>query len=57
MEFGEFPEIILTNEGLQMPVDVKTCLNLYLFLPEKLEEFSWLTTLSYEYLAGFFFKI
>ena len=54
-EFGEFPEIILTNEGFQMPVDVKTCLNLYLFLPEKLEEFSWLTTLSYEHLAGFFF--
>ena len=39
-EFGEFAEIIMTNEGLEMPVDVKSCLNLYLFLLEKIEEFS-----------------
>ena len=41
----------MINEELEMPVDVKSCLNLYLFLLEKIEEFSWLTTLSYEYLA------
>ena len=28
VEFGEFPEIIMTNEGLEIPVDVKSCLNL-----------------------------
>ena len=39
-EFGEFAEIIMTNEGLEMPVDVKSCLNLHLFLLEKIEEFS-----------------
>ena len=39
-EFGEFPELIMTIEGLEMPVDVKSCLNLYLFLLEKIEEFS-----------------
>ena len=39
-EFGEFAEFIMTNEGLEMPVDVKSCLNLYLFLLEKIEEFS-----------------
>ena len=39
-EFGEFAEIIMTNEGLEMPVDVKSCLNFYLFLLEKIEEFS-----------------
>ena len=40
MEFREFAEIVMTNEGLEMPVDVKSCLNLYLFLLEKIEEFS-----------------
>ena len=30
-DFGEFAELIMTIEG----VDVKICLNLYLFLPEK----------------------
>ena len=39
-EFGEFAELIMTNKGLEMPVDVKSCLNLYLFLLEKIEEFS-----------------
>ena len=39
-EFGEFAEITMTSEGLEMPVDVKSCLNLYLFLLEKIEEFS-----------------
>ena len=39
-EFGEFAEIILTNEGHELPVDVKSCLNLYLFLLAKIEEFS-----------------
>ena len=39
VEFGEFAEIIMTNGGLEMPVDVKNCLNLYLFLIEKIEEF------------------
>ena len=39
-EFGEFAEIIMTNKGLEMPVDVKSCLNLYLLLLEKIEEFS-----------------
>ena len=39
-EFGEFAGITMTNEGLEMPVDVKSCLNLYLFLLEKIEEFS-----------------
>ena len=38
--FGEFAEPIKTNKGLEMPVDVKSCLNLYLFLLEKIEEFS-----------------
>ena len=37
-EFGEFAELIITNEGLEMPVDVKSCLNLYLFLLEKIEK-------------------
>ena len=40
MVFREFAEIVMTNEGLEMPVDVKSCLNLYLFLLEKIEEFS-----------------
>ena len=39
-EFGEFAEILTINEELEMPVDVKSCLNLYLFLLEKIEEFS-----------------
>ena len=39
-EFGKFAEIIMSNEGLEMPVDVKSCLKLYLFLLEKIEEFS-----------------
>ena len=56
VEFGEFAELIMTIEGLEMPVDVKSCLNLYLFLLEKIEEFSQLTTLSYEYLAVRFLK-
>ena len=38
--FGELAEITITDEGLEMPVDVKICLNLYLFLLEKIEEFS-----------------
>ena len=56
-EFGEFAEIIITNKVLEIPVDVKSCLNLYLLLLEKIEEFSQLTTLSYECLAVCFFKI
>ena len=56
-EFGEFAEIAMTNKGLAMPVDVKSCLNLYLFLLEKTEEFSYLTTLSYEYSTVCVFKI
>ena len=39
-ESGEFAEITMTNEGLEMLVDVKSCLNLYLLLLEKIEEFS-----------------
>ena len=39
-EFGEFAEIIITNKVLEIPVDVKSCLNLYLLLLEKIEEFS-----------------
>ena len=39
-EFGEFADITMTNEGLEMPVDMKSCLNLYLFLLEKIEELS-----------------
>ena len=39
-EFGESAEIIMTKEGIEMPVDVKNCLNLYLLLLEKIEEFS-----------------
>ena len=39
-KFGEFAELIMTIERLEMPVDVKSCLNLYLFLLEKIEEFS-----------------
>ena len=39
-EFGAFAEITMKKEGLKMPVDVKSCLNLYLFLLEKIEEFS-----------------
>ena len=31
-EFCEFVEIIVTYEGLEMPVNVKSCLNLYLYL-------------------------
>ena len=34
-EFGEFSGIIMTEEGLEMPVDVKSCLNLYLFSLER----------------------
>ena len=40
VEFREFAEIIMTNEGLQMPVDVKSRLNLNLFFLEKIEELS-----------------
>ena len=39
-EFGESAEIIMTKEGIGMPVDVKICLNLYLWLREKMGEFS-----------------
>ena len=39
-EFCKFAEIIMTNEGLEMPVDLKSCLNLYLFFLEKIEEFT-----------------
>ena len=39
-EFGEFADITMRNEGLEMPVDKKSCLNLYLFLLEKIEELS-----------------
>ena len=40
-EFGEFAfEIAMTNERLEMLVDVKSCLNSYLFLLEKTEDFS-----------------
>ena len=39
-EFGESAEIIMTKEGVQMTVDVKSCLNLHLLLLEKIEEFS-----------------
>ena len=39
-EFGEFAEIIITNKVLEILVDVKSCLNLHLFLLEKIEEFS-----------------
>ena len=39
-EFGEFAELIMAIEGLEMSVDVKSCLNLYLLLLEKIEEFS-----------------
>ena len=31
-EFCEFVEIIVTYEGLEMPVNVESCLNLYLYL-------------------------
>ena len=37
MEFEEFAEIIMTNKGLEMPVDVKSFLNLCLFLLEKMK--------------------
>ena len=37
MEFGEFAEIIMTNKGLEMSVDVKGFLNLCLFLLEKMK--------------------
>ena len=40
VEFGESAEIIMTKEGIEMPVDVKSCLNLYVLLLEKIEEFS-----------------
>ena len=36
-EFGESAEIIKTNEGFEMPVDVKS---LHLLSPEKIEKFS-----------------
>ena len=38
--FGESAEIIMTKEGFEMPVHVKSCLNLYLLLHEKIEKFS-----------------
>ena len=38
--FDEFAGIIMTEKGLEMSVDVKSCLNLYLFSLEKIEEFS-----------------
>ena len=31
-EFGEFAKLIMTIEELEMPVDVKSCLNLYFLL-------------------------
>ena len=40
VEFGEFAEIIMTNEVFEILVNVKSCLNLYVFLLEKIEEFS-----------------
>ena len=39
-EFGESAEIIVTKEGIDMPVDVKIYLNLYFRLLEKMGEFS-----------------
>ena len=39
-DFGEFAEITMTNEVREMPVNLKSCLNLHLFLLEKMEEFS-----------------
>ena len=39
-EFGEFADITMTNEALEMSVDVKSCLKFVLFLLEKMEEFS-----------------
>ena len=40
VELGEFAEIIMTNEVIEILVNVKSCLNLYVFLLEKIEEFS-----------------
>ena len=39
-EFGEFAELIIAIKELEMSVDVKSCLNLYLLLLKKIEEFS-----------------
>ena len=38
-EFGEFAKMIMTNEGIEIPFDVKSSLNLYLFLLEKIGKF------------------
>ena len=40
VEFGAFAEMTMKKEGLEMHVDVKSCLNLYLLLLKKIEEFS-----------------
>ena len=44
-------ENIMTNKGFEMPFDVKSYVNLYLLLLEKIEELSKLTTLTHECLS------